>query len=482
MKLSSYLGFFFLLFSSLSSVNVAFCSIPLRVARSGRNAGRLGASISSTDSSSARKIEFQMHPSISDIPAESWNACLTERSSPFLEHAWLQCLEDSKCASPETGWVPQHVSITIDGEVRGYVPLYLKGHSMGEFIFDNSWAEAAYDSGISYYPKLLVGVPFTPVTGQRILLHPDLQAYTREKMAELRRMVGEFLKQVALSNKISSVHVNFVTEDEATDLSGNLEQPQQQKESLARRSVKAILDQLSYKDNYLRRTSLQYHWANSNALNGGKPYQSFDDYLSCFKSKRRITIKRERRRVQEDEGICIEAIVGRDILKYDGLVEQMFQIYLSTVNKLYWGRQYLNLEFFQLLCKSDFVKNLIFMGARLKSTGEELRAADIFAGTFNIAKDGVFYGRYWGCLPGNEVKNLHFEACYWAAIDYCIQNGLKRMEPGAGGGGEYGWLCECSLFISSARLLVLSRNVRARLQMGPRIRSSSDTLRSLHMQ
>jgi predicted N-acyltransferase len=303
---------------------------------------------------------------------------------------------------------------------------------MGEFIFDNAWAEAAYDNNINYYPKLLAGIPFTPATGQRILLHPDLN-YTRQQVADLRHTVGEFLKQVALNNNISSVHLNFVTDEEATDLSGTL--PGEEEDSLVRRTVKSMLEKLAYKDNYLRRTSLQYHWTNSNVNNDGKPYESFDDYLGCFKSKRRITIRREREKVQYDEGIRVEAITGKDILKYEGLVERMFEIYVSTVDKLYWGRQYLTLEFFQLVCKSDFVKNLCFMVARCKSTGDELRADHVFAGTFNIVKDGVFYGRYWGCLAGRQVKNLHFETCYWSAIDYCIQNGLKRMEPGAGGGG-----------------------------------------------
>jgi predicted N-acyltransferase len=380
-----------------------------------------------------QRIEFELHPSISDIPAESWDACLSESSSPFLQHAWLRCLEESKCASPKTGWVPQHVSITIGGQIRGYVPLYLKGHSMGEFIFDSAWAEAAHDNNINYYPKLLVGVPFTPATGQRILLHPDLK-YSRQQVADLRRTVGEFLKQVALSNNISSVHLNFVTDEEATDFSTPLVSPDDGDASVVAKTVKNMLEKLRYKDSYLRRTSLQYHWTNSNVNNDGKPYTSFDDYLGCFKSKRRITIRRERTKVRDDEGIRVEAILGKDILKYEGLVERMFEIYVSTVDKFYWGRQYLSLEFFQLVCQSDFVKNLCFMVAtRLK--GEELRADHVFAGTFNIVKDGVFYGRYWGCLAENQVKNLHFETCYWSAIDFCIQNGLKRMEPGAGGGG-----------------------------------------------
>jgi predicted N-acyltransferase len=159
--------------------------------------------------------------------------------------------------------------------------------------------------------------------------------------------------------------------------------------------------------------------------------------LDCFKSKRRITIRRERKRVQQDEGIRVDAVMGEQILKHKGLVKRMFEIYLSTVEKMYFGRQYLTLEFFELLCESSFIKNLCFMCARLNSTGKDLKAKDVFAGTINIVKDGVFYGRYWGCLAGKEAKNLHFEVCYWKAIEYCIQNGLKRMEPGAGGGGEY---------------------------------------------
>jgi predicted N-acyltransferase len=154
----------------------------------------------------------------------------------------------------------------------------------------------------------------------------------------------------------------------------------------------------------------------------------------CFKSKRRITIRRERQKVQVDADIRIDAVVGKDILKCEGLVQRMFEIYRSTIDKMFWGNQYLSLDFFNLLAKSDFIDNICFMCARRRSSGEPLKASDVIAGTFNVVKDGVFYGRYWGCLE--EVKNLHFETCYWSAIDYCIQNGLRRMEPGAGGGGK----------------------------------------------
>mmetsp|Transcript_28267 Transcript_28267/g.61540 ORF Transcript_28267/g.61540 Transcript_28267/m.61540 type:complete len:262 (-) Transcript_28267:82-867(-) len=170
----------------------------------------------------------------------------------------------------------------------------------------------------------------------------------------------------------------------------------------------------------------------------GRPYESFDDYLNAFKSKRRITIRRERKRVVDEENIRIDAIVGTDILMCEGLVERMYTLYTETVKSFVFGKQYLTLEFFQMLAESDFCRNLCFMCVRSRDSGDALVAEDIFAGTFNIIKDGVFYGRYWGCLAGREVKNLHFETCYWAAIEHCIDNGLRKMEPGAGG-GDYKW-------------------------------------------
>lgn len=186
---------------------------------------------------------------------------------------------------------------------------------------------------------------------------------------------------------------------------------------------------------------MQYHWENirpSSKLEDEEidltPFTDFDDYLSFFKSKKRINIRRERRKVFEDENVRVDAVRGYDILKYDGLLERMFEIYLSTIQKMYYGRQYLTLDFFQMLGKSDFIENICFMCARDRDCGDmdNFKAEDVFAGTFNVVSDGIFYGRYWGCL--REVKNLHFEVCYWQAIEYCIENGLQKMEPGAGGG------------------------------------------------
>lgn len=383
------------------------------------------------------EVGFQLHTSIDKIPADDWNSCLTNQSSPFLAHSWIQALEGSECASPETGWVPQHLSLCLNNETVGYVPLYIKGHSMGEFIFDNAWAEAAYQNNIPYYPKLLVAVPFTPAMGERILLHPSLPSSGQE-IRGIRQAVGAYLKQLAKTNQLSSVHINFLTDEEATDLTSPLELDKSKKDGSNPDQIESMLSGLTVKEEYLRRSSLQYHWSNQHPHNHNKPYESFDEYLGIFKSKRRIKIKRERRYVQDDENIQIDAIVGKDILKIDGLVERMFEIYLSTIEKMLYGRQYLTLDFFQKLSESDFIDNLVFMCARSKDCGPEILAKDIFAGTFNVVKNGVFYGRYWGCLSDKDVKNLHFETCYWSAIEYCIKNGLKRMEPGAGG-GDYKW-------------------------------------------
>lgn len=257
---------------------------------------------------------------------------------------------------------------------------------MGEFIFDQSFADAAYKSGIEYYPKLLVGVPFTPATGQRILWHPSVyDTYSRDEIRQLRMAAGTFLKQVAKSNNLSSVHCNFLTDEEATDLAGplSLEKPNDEKDVSIKDQVRLMLDRFNVKDDFLRRTSLQYHWTNCNPKNDGKPYQDFNDYLACFKSKRRITIKRERSKVMDDEQIRIDPVVGREILQYDGLVDRMFEIYLSTIDKMVWGRQYLTLDFFQLLVESDFIDNLCFMCARRKSCGDKLKAEDVFAGTIS---------------------------------------------------------------------------------------------------
>ncbi len=299
--------------------------------------------------------------------------------SPFMEWEWLASLEESGCVSAKTGWLPQHLAVYEDGKLVAACPMYLKGHSMGEFVFDHAWADAAYRAGIEYYPKLLIAIPFTPATGVRFLTAPG---YDRKALI---RLLGETLKDLCIQSRVSSVHVNFCLEDEAE-----------------------VLEPLGF----LRRLGVQYHWQNLG-------YRSFEDYLARFRSKRRNQIKREMRELEEQR-LEIEVLAGESIP--DTLFPTMFRLYKSTIDKLYWGRQYLRQEFFRLLSRR-FKHNLCFVVAK--------QEGKVIAGTFNVQKGGAFYGRYWGTF--RELRHLHFNVCYYAAIKHCIEQQILRFEPGAGG-------------------------------------------------
>jgi hypothetical protein len=315
---------------------------------------------------------------LSSIEATSWDALVGD-ALPFLEWGWLASLEDSSCVAKQTGWLPQHLTLWEGERLLGACPLYVKAHSQGEFVFDQGWAEAAQRAGIRYYPKLLVAIPFTPATGPRFLTHPSADR------AEVTRLLAQATKEVCQHSQFSSVHVNFCNDDEAD-----------------------LLDSLGY----TRRTGYQFQW-----LNPG--WQSFDDYLGAFRSKRRVQIKHERREL-EAQGVEITAHAGVEIP--DELFAPMFQLYKSTIDKLFWGRQYLNEELFDLL-RQRWKQRLCFFVAR--------RHGDIVAGTFTVHKGDVLYGRYWGAFE--ELRYLHFNVCYYASIEYCLNHGIARFEPGAGG-------------------------------------------------
>lgn len=323
-------------------------------------------------------LKVKIISSMNDVDPAGWDA-LVRDGSPFIEWDWLACLEESGCVSSEAGWMPQHLVVYDDGKLIAACPMYVKGHSMGEFVFDHSWADAAYRAGISYYPKLLISVPFTPATGTRFL---TARNYHRTALIKL---LGHTLKDICADHQLSSVHVNFCLEDEAQ-----------------------ALEQIGY----LRRIGIQYHWQNLG-------YNSFDAYLAQFRSKRRNQIKRELREMNE-QGLEIRTLVGEEIP--DELFPIMFRLYQATIDKLYWGRQYLRQKFFRLLA-SRFKHNLCFVIAR--------HGGEIISGTFNVQKSGVFYGRYWGAIK--ELRYMHFNVCYYAAIEHCIKHGMVRFEPGAGG-------------------------------------------------
>lgn len=320
---------------------------------------------------------------MTDIDRAQWNALVGLGGSPFLEWDWLAALEESGCVSAKTGWAPHHIIVRDGGRLVAGAPMYLKSHSQGEFVFDHSWADAAHRAGLDYYPKLLVGVPFTPATGARLLTHPDLPR------PPLLSLLASALRDLCVGNELSSVHVNFCEPDVVDPL----------------RAV-----------GFLHRQGVQYHWRN-------RGYATFEDYLGALRSKRRNQVRRERREVAAS-GVVVTIHEGEGI--DDALFDPMFRIYLSTIEKMYWGHQYLNERFFHLL-RERFKRNLCFVVAR--------RDAEIIAGTVNVQKSGTFYGRYWGAHQ--EVRHLHFEVCYYAAIEHCIVRGHERFEPGAGGEFKY---------------------------------------------
>ncbi|MSQ46895.1 MAG: N-acetyltransferase [Deltaproteobacteria bacterium] len=316
--------------------------------------------------------------SMTEVQRTDWDLLVGD-GSPFMEWDWLACMEEAHCIAPKTGWQPQHLVVYDDGRLVAGCPLYLKSHSMGEFVFDHAWADAAQRAGIEYYPKMLVAAPFTPATGVRFLTVPG------GDRPALIRMLGQALQSVCKQNDLSSVHVNFCLPDEA----------------------EALAD-----IGYLKRVGLQYQWQNHG-------YQTFDDYLAHFRTKRRNQIKREMREMH-DQSVEIEVLSGDAIPT--ALCARMFTLYKAHIDRLYWGRQYLEAKFFDLLGER-FKRNLCFVIAR--------QGGEMIAGTFNVQKNGVFYGRYWGAFK--DVRHLHFNVCYYAAIDHCIQNKFVRFEPGAGG-------------------------------------------------
>eukprot|EP00741_Cyanophora_paradoxa_P007826 tig00001215_g7572.t1 len=316
-----------------------------------------------------------------DVAAAEWDVMVGPQGSCFLEHSFLLSLEEAGCAEPRTGWSPNHLLVREKkgGRLVAACPMYAKMHSQGEFVFDQMWAQAAvYQLGVEYYPKLLVGVPFTPHAARRILTHPEV-----DRPAFLK-LVAVALRHACESNGMSGVHVNFCEEDEIEPLEAA---------------------------GFLHRQGIQYHWHN-------RSYETFDDYLGTYKSKKRIAVKRERRSVAE-AGIEIDVLGGDDLTPAD--FDEMYRLYRTTVAKQ-WGRQYLSRRFFELL-HERFRHNVRFLRAR--------RDGEVIAGTVNFSKAGVLYGRYWGAYE--EIKNLHFEACYYASIEHCIGAGVARMEPGAGG-------------------------------------------------
>ena len=332
-----------------------------------------------TENGGQADVVARIVQSIGDIPREHWDAC-AGNADPFLSHAFLKALEDSECVHARTGWGPVHLLLddTNGGPPAGCVPLYVKSHSRGEFVFDYGWADAYERAGGRYYPKLLSAIPFTPATGPRLLVREGLDKIT------VRRQLAAGLIGAAKHLNIATVSVNFLPEEE--------------------------WDVLEDAD-YLKRADQQFHWYNQN-------YSSFDNFLDDLSSRKRKNIRKERRGALEN-GIEIEWLVGSDIREKHW--DAFFNFYVDTGSRK-WGQPYLNREFFSLITESMADRVLLIMCSR---QGRHI------AGALNLIGSDALFGRYWGCIEDHPF--LHFEVCYYQAIDFAIQQGLGRVEAGAQG-------------------------------------------------
>ena len=316
--------------------------------------------------------------SIAQVSAESWNA-LAGSEQPFLRHEFLLALEESGCAAPRTGWDPKHLIVEdADGKAVAAMPLFRKSHSRGEFVFDFSWAGAYAEHGIKYYPKLLTAVPFTPVSGPRLLVSP----LTAQKAAA--KSMARAVIDYARGNQLSSWHVLFPTEETAADL--------------------------DHAGLILRR-DCQFHWYNHD-------YDSFEAFLATFTAEKRKKAKRERRRVAE-AGIEFDTLHGGEMDA--SLWRTVYAFYADTFHR-HGHEPYLNLDFFKRIAAS-LPDELMLKIARIGS--EPIAVAIFFVGS------EALYGRYWGA--GGNFHSLHFEACYYQGIEYCIEKKLQRFEPGTQG-------------------------------------------------
>ena len=324
-------------------------------------------------------MKIELASSLSNIDKNQWNK-LNICNHPFTSYEFLNALETSNSVSTKTGWTPKHILVkNAANNLIGASPNYLKMHSYGEYIFDHSWANAFENAGGQYYPKLLSAIPFTPATGPRILLSPQ-----KNNNDEIFKLIIGTYEQLVKNNNLSSAHINFIT--------------------------KQLSDTLN-KRNWIKREGLQFHWYN-------KKYQSFDDFLDELKSTKRKAIKKERKKINE-YGLTIERLTG-DALNVK-IWDSFYEFYLSTIDKK-WGGAYLTKDFFYSINRS--MKNKILLVIAKKNN-------DIIAGALNFIGKNTLYGRNWGSKL--DIPFLHFELCYYQAIEYAIENKIQIVEAGAQG-------------------------------------------------
>jgi len=339
-------------------------------------------------------LQVKIATALKAVRADAWDACANppgcldangagnrpdgDGHNPFVSHAFLSALEESGCVSGRTGWAPAHVLVEEAERLVAAAPCYVKTHSQGEYVFDHGWAEAYARAGGRYYPKLQVSVPFTPVTGPRLLAAPG----PNQDLARAALVSG--LRALRAQMKASSIHLTFLPAKDCQDLAGQ---------------------------GFLARSGQQFHW-----LNEG--YASFDDFLAALASRKRKAIRRERRDALA-HGVSVECLTGRAITEAHW--DAFYAFYMDTGSRK-WGSPYLNRTFFSLVGER-MAKRILLVLAK--------RAGRYIAGAINFIGDQALYGRNWGCVEDHPF--LHFELCYYQAIDFAIQRGLSRVEAGAQG-------------------------------------------------
>lgn len=324
-------------------------------------------------------LKLKVLERITDVSPAAWEALVGPSPAPFIRHAWLAAMEESGSAVPGTGWTPRHLTLWRGERLVAAAPAYLKDHSMGEYIYDFAWAQAARQLGVDYYPKLLVGAPLSPATCPRLLVAPG------EDARALRRALHTAAVELAREEGCSSVHVLYPLPEEADALE---------------------------EAGFARRLTLQFHWRNPG-------YRSFEEYLGRFDSKRRNQLRREVR-APATQGVQLATVRGQGLTPEHAA--HAYRFYEATCERHAWGRVQLTPDFFARVFRTlpDAVE---FVEAR--------RDGRLIAGAFNLAWADVLYGRYWGC--DEELPFLHFNVCLYHSVEECIRLGRRLFEPGAGG-------------------------------------------------
>jgi len=322
-------------------------------------------------------MDIKIHAEINQIPANEWNS-LVKGNNPFLRHEFLAALEHHGCVSHTFGWHPCHITVSENNRLVGAMPLYVKTNSYGEFVFDHAWADAYQRNQIPYYPKLVSAIPYTPAGGQRLLCASDRQE-------DIFPVLLKTVQTLAEQKQYSSYHCLFPLRDEQAWME---------------------------KQGFLTRHDCQFHWHNQN-------YASFDEFLARLDKKKRKNIRQERRRVAQ-QGINLRVLNGHTASAKDW--QDFAQFYVRTFAEKY-GTATLNEAFFKEVAQQLPEQTILVLA--------DSPDGKCIAGSLMYASDTTLYGRHWGCIE--QVDKLHFEACYYQGIDYCIQHRLQTFEPGAQG-------------------------------------------------